>query len=434
MFPRFSPNYNWRDIAAALLPANKNAVREFEQNFLKRSGYDLDQNCALTFRYGRAGLYYLLKALGAKNKKVIMPSYSCVVVAHAVKLSGNIPVFLDNAPNAFQPAPQDYLEAIKKEGAENICMIMPTHLFGIAQDTKKLCQTVKKKYPHIFILQDCAHSYFCEDGDKEIVTTHGDGALFGMNISKLLNSVKGGALILRDKALAGKLRAVHLGDLKKQEEVTRPSLTQSLIARIYVVAASGAFMPFFYGLVYWLMNNTKLLSGQTDYYSSDTIELPQDFRGLMSSFEAHVAMSSLRRYDKRIKKRREIAQIYTEALKVYTQGGERMICNDVPRDTGHTWSHYPFVLKSKEEKKRVMIMLRKEHRCEIGAIVDYSIADMKSYAQSGDHDPCPHAQEMADRIVNLPLTFAENKFLPRFKSHQSYALEISKTLSRLLKD
>src|SRR5690606_16134990 len=105
MIPRFSPDYRSRQMWQCLLPSRKNAVEELETLFRERTGH----SAALTFRYGRTGLYFLLKALGASGKKVILPAYTCVVMAHAVALSGNKPVFLDNRKGKFQPDPNDYL-------------------------------------------------------------------------------------------------------------------------------------------------------------------------------------------------------------------------------------------------------------------------------------------------------------------------------------
>ena len=92
MIPRFSPNYSVPDLFQCFRPSRENANALLEAEFILRTGH----NQAILFRYGRSGIYFLLKALGAQGKKVILPAYTCVVVAHAVQLSGNIPVFLDN--------------------------------------------------------------------------------------------------------------------------------------------------------------------------------------------------------------------------------------------------------------------------------------------------------------------------------------------------
>ena len=200
MIPRFSPNYSIKNIFSIFMPVNENSISYLENLFIQKTKY----KNAIFFRYGRSGIYYLLKALGAKNKKVVLPSYSCVVVANAIEMSGNIPVFLDNEKNCFQPNPESYFNAIDKDTV----MIIPTHLFGITQEFENEFKKIKMMYPNIFILQDCAHSFFCKDKKGNFVGKWGDGALFGMNISKLINSVKGGMLTLNDTKLSEEIRKI----------------------------------------------------------------------------------------------------------------------------------------------------------------------------------------------------------------------------------
>ncbi len=394
MIPRFSPDYRWKDFFQCFLPAKENAVHKLEQEFSKRTG----QGNAVAFRYGRSGLYYLLKALGHKNKKIILPSYTCVVVAHAIVMSGNIPVFLDNKKGSFQPDPKAYIATIEKS-PEDIVMIIPTHLFGIAEETRELYETVKIQYPHIFVLQDCAHSYFCKDSTKEVVTKWGDGALFGMNISKLVNSVKGGMLTLKDAELTNKVRIVY-----KRDDIKNKN---SLLSRVYVMAVFFAFTSLGYGLVYWLQKNTKLLSSETDYYQDDVIDLPKDFKGQMNSFEATIGLSSLARYEQRIQDRQNLAVFYADILRPYKDDG--LLCYKEPQ-AGHTWSHFPVIVHDLDKMEMIISELEKEVGVEIGRIVDYSIADMFAYQEKG-YVSCPEAKYTAEHIINLPLCLNEHQSL-----------------------
>ena len=73
---------------AAIFSRGQNAVEDFENKFAAK----FKAKYGAAFLYGRSGLYALLKSLGLKNCEVIMPAYTCVVVANAVVYSGNIPV------------------------------------------------------------------------------------------------------------------------------------------------------------------------------------------------------------------------------------------------------------------------------------------------------------------------------------------------------
>lgn len=391
MIPRFSPNYDAKDLQTLLSPASSDAVERLEVAFMEQTGHQ----GAIALKYGRTGLYLLLKALGAKNKKVIMPAYTCVVVAHAVVLSGNIPVFLDNAPGAFQPDPMAYLQAIDSETV----MIIPTHLFGIAEETRELIAAVRQQFPHVFILQDCAHSFFCQDRDAVPVTTYGDGALFGMNISKLANTIRGGMLTLRDPEVAAAVRHVWRAEAGHAPS----SLSLSLKARLYGLAAGFAFMPPGYALVYQLTHKTTLLNSETQYYQSEQIDLPSDFLYPMLPVEAEIGLRSLQKWEHRVEKRRELAQIYLTELAA--TGLPSDVLTLPSNQAGHTWSHFPILVPA-AQRNSVQKALETQFQVEIGVIVDYAIPDLVAYQNLGA-TPCPIASAAVPRVLNLPLTFQE---------------------------
>ncbi len=97
MIPRLKPCLGWRELVAALSPPRRDDVERFEQAFASEMG----QKYAVAFPYGRTGLIVLLEALGLKNKEIICPAYTCVVVPHAIVFSGNTPVFVDSQEDDF---------------------------------------------------------------------------------------------------------------------------------------------------------------------------------------------------------------------------------------------------------------------------------------------------------------------------------------------
>ena len=413
MIPRFSPDYRWSDLARCLAPSSKHAVTRLEGQIAAKA----EHSSAVAFRYGRSGLYCLLKAIGAQNKKVILPAYTCVVVANAIVLSGNIPIFLDNEPQQFQPAPFRYLEAIDDETV----MIVPTHLFGLAQETKDLYGVVKQRYPHVIVLQDCAHSFFSRDSTGEPVCTYGDAALFGMNISKLVNSVHGGALTLKDATLAGEVRSV-----RENETKTPPAnLTDSLRARLYAFCSGIGFTPSIYPMVQLMTRHTSFFSSEVNYYQNDKIDLPSDFLQPLHPFEAEIGLHSLARLEGRIAARREIAGIYLNQLKSIDGTDSIVLPNSAP---GNTWSHFP-VLVPDQHRGRIAKMLSREFSVEIGRIVDYSIPDLAAYRPFADR-PVTEAAEAAKRVLNLPLTFREG-IMP-VRSWRKPCIELANRLASML--
>lgn len=394
MFPRLSPDYRFSDILKTVLPAKTDAVKLLQMKFLSITGH----KHALAFRYGRSGLYFLLKALDKKKAKyVVLPSYNCVVMAHSIIKAGYKPIFLDSHKGSFQPSFNDFIDTINRYGNE-IAMIIPTHLFGITEETKLLYEYFKKSHPSVFVLQDCAHGFFCKGTDECLAIEYSDGALFGMNISKLVNSVKGGMLTVNNTALATKIENLHKAESRQNYQIM-----QSILARLYVIATYFAFKPYLYNLTFWLQKNTTILSAQTDYYKEDAISLPPDYSGRMCNFEATIGLSSLNRYYGRIAVRQKIAARYKQILsdELYKKNFTHPEFKN-----GNTWSHYPVLCANPYLKEHLKSIL-KDRGFEIGEIVDYSIADMNCYKQLG-YSSTPRAKNIAELIINFPLTLYEN--------------------------
>ena len=66
MLPRFKPNYNWREIIAAI-SFWKNETVQYEMEFANKFGCSY----GVMFSYGRSGLYSLFKVWGIEDKEII---------------------------------------------------------------------------------------------------------------------------------------------------------------------------------------------------------------------------------------------------------------------------------------------------------------------------------------------------------------------------
>jgi perosamine synthetase len=383
MLPRFSPDYNCKLLAGALFSRTK--TLDFSSFFSQ----------PLFYRYGRSGLYLLTKTLIelTGKKRVVLPSYTCVVVANAVRLAGGEPFFVDSDPNSFLVSQKTLSKAVD----DQTCLVIPTHLFGMSVDTDELLQEYSFEKNRTFVLQDCAHSFFAKDSRGRNVAELGDGALFGMNISKLANGVRAGALIVRNEEIRARLLKMNPPDTRGIFDRVR----DYLFPRAYAVVAALMFHPALYSLVSWLSKNTSMLKSQTDYYDENKIDLPPDFLAPLGEFEKRVLLRSLVQLDTRIEKRRETAKVYSEILS--RQPGQFTV--PVTFDSGWTWSHFPLAVPP-HKRDGLRVFLESKFGVEIGIIVDYSVSDLGAYRKLGFLST-PRALELSKSVVNLPLTFRE---------------------------
>ena len=154
MIPRFKPYLGIEELLAAIAP-DKGSVEKFEEEFARV----FDGKYALAFSYGRSALWALFKSLDIQDAEIIMPAYTCVVVAHAIVLSGNRPRFVDITLHDYNMDLNQVADAINKKTKA----IVATHLFGYPLDVDRLAEIVRKAETRIghkiLVIHDCAHSF-----------------------------------------------------------------------------------------------------------------------------------------------------------------------------------------------------------------------------------------------------------------------------------
>lgn len=284
MIPRFKPWLDSREIFA-LFGSNNGAVRRFELEFART----FRAAEAVSFPYGRSALWAFFLAVGVKNSEIIMPAYTCSVVAHAITLSGNIPRFIDIRLCDYNMDLNLLMAAINVKTHA----IVVTHLFGYPVDIDYLEHIVKiaeAKFGHkIWIIQDCAHSFGAEWKGR-LVSSSGDVALYGLNISKMMTSVFGGMLTFHDKNLADKVRQF------REEHFNSAGFGKAWKRRTYMLIAYAAFSQRLYGLTWWLQEKTSLLNKLTKSYHLDRhTYFPPDAFESMHDVEAAVGLEQLKK-------------------------------------------------------------------------------------------------------------------------------------------
>jgi len=375
MIPRFKPDLDLQEIIAALTPPHKDDVERFEQAFAEK----MEQRHAIAFPYGRTGLMLLLEAMGLKGKEVICPAYTCVVVPHAIVFSGNTPVFVDCEEGGFNMD----LNLVPEVITSNTGAIIATSIFGYPVDLDKL-DSLRNKYPHIKIIQDCAHSFAAKWKGRHVQKA-GDAAIFGLNISKIITSIFGGMVTTDNDELADKLRRL------RNERLKSASLMKSLRRLLYLLAVYPAFWKPIYGIIY-RMERAGLLNKFVKYYNENIIDMPKDYLQAMSKLEARVGIVQTQKYDKVVSMRIQKAFEWYENLQNE---------NDIklpPMVDGATYSHFVCIAN---DRKAVMEKWRKKG-IQLGQIIEYCIPYMKAYSKYRVKE-FPFALKYSNTTVNFPL-------------------------------
>ena len=362
MIPRFKPWLGCPEFAA-LFRRNRGAVGRFEKAFAQA----FQAVDAVAFPYGRSAQWAFFKAMGIENAEIIMPAYTCSVVAHAVSLSGNTPRFIDIDLHDYNMN----LDEAEASITEHTRAIIATHTFGYPQDLDRLEAMVKRaeaRYGHkVWLMQDCCHAFGAE-WQGRMIGTSGDVAVYAFNISKIMTSIFGGMLTFQDQGLANKVRAW------RDAHYHQAHWLKGIQRRLYLLAVYIAFNEKVYGLTWWLQEKTPLLNRLTKaYHLDDQIHFPPDYLDQMLNVDAAVGLAQLRQYPLIIQRRRDNALWYDKHLE------RREGWVFPPLVEGATYSHY--VVRVPD--RRAIADEYAAFGIQLGELIQYSIPLLPCYQFQG---------------------------------------------------
>ena len=375
MIPRLKPYFNHKELAA-ILPDNRAAVLDFEEKLASK----FNARYGLAFLYGRSGLCALLKCMGIKDSEVIMPAYTCMVVANAVVYSGNTPRFVDISLDNYNMD----LDLLEKAINSKTRAIVGTSLFGYPYDVNRLKDIIKRSGRDILLIQDCAHSFGVEY-NGELICRMGDAALFAFSITKPISSIYGGMITTSRSDIYEKL--------KRYREVNfrEPSLSQDIKMFFLFLTAYAAFFDPFYGFVDFLERRTHVLDPITKYYNANAIDMPKDYMNKLPALNAKIGNIQIDKYDKIIERRRYIAKFYHDSLAGSSNFAPPLLIE------GAT---YLYCVSMVEERAKFIEHMRKKG-IQVGDYLEYAIPYMKAYEKYRDGD-YPNTYRCFRNIINLP--------------------------------
>jgi dTDP-4-amino-4,6-dideoxygalactose transaminase len=170
-------------------------VKDFERTFAQRHQA---KHC-ITAVNGTISLEAALRVLGVgPGDEVIVPPYTFIATANAVRLAGATPVFADIEPDTYNLD----IEQVEKAISKRTKAIIPVHFAGLPVDMDELLLIAHAH--ELAVLEDAAHAHG-STWQGQPMGTHGDIGSFSLQQSKNLTAGEGGILLTNDDELAGKL-------------------------------------------------------------------------------------------------------------------------------------------------------------------------------------------------------------------------------------
>lgn len=152
---------------------------------------------------GTSGLHLCIRALGiSEGDEVIVPSFTFIAVANAVRYERATPVFVDIEPETLNLDPT-LLEAAITSRTRAILVV---HTFGCPADLSRIVQIARRH--RLYVIEDACEAIGAEyDGQK--VGAVGDAGVFAFYPNKQITTGEGGAVATNNSEVATKIRKLR---------------------------------------------------------------------------------------------------------------------------------------------------------------------------------------------------------------------------------
>jgi perosamine synthetase len=172
---------------------------EFESDLARYVG---SAHC-VALSSGTAGLHLALLVAGiGPHDEVIVPSFTFIAVANAVRYVGALPVFVDIDECTLNLAPA----AVEAAITPRTRAIIVVHTFGVPAALDELLHIGRRH--HLRIIEDACESLGGEYLGRKLGAC-GDVGVFGFYPNKQITTGEGGALVTNDAAMAARARSLR---------------------------------------------------------------------------------------------------------------------------------------------------------------------------------------------------------------------------------
>lgn len=311
-------------------------VKEFEETMAKY----IKVQGGIATSSGTAALYLAMRALGVqKDDEIILPSYTCLTLLNVVMYIGAKPLLLDNNYDVESMNFNINQEEIFKNISKKTKAIIIPHMFGTPSNVSKL------KSLGIPIIEDGALALGAEINNKKI-GCFGDISIFSFN-SKMISTGKGGILLSNSKDILSSV--IKLTNYE-----------------------------------------SKIISFRTEP-NKKKIKINYDLGYEMSDIQASIGLNQLKKLPSFIKRRREIAELYSE--KFIDQGFTVL---NMKKTKNNVFFRYIV-----ETNKNVLQVLKKgfNNNIEYGR----GVYPPLHYCYNNQQKKFPNAEKAIDSLVSIPI-------------------------------
>ena len=345
------------------------------------------QDHVYLFGAARMGLYSILKVLKLSSKdEVIVAGYTCVVVTNAVKFANCTLKYVDIHNDTLNIDTKKLIEQIN----ENTKVIIIPHNFGLVYDQ---IDEIKIKFPHLFIIEDAAHTFGSYNFEtKEKCGLMGDASFFSMEYSKPITTGLGGIIIIKNEKF-NHLFHTYYKDLPyfNNKNVFKIFITLS----IYCLSSSKK-ANYFATKIFNAFYKLDLIY-RTSQSEIDGV-IPKNYPVKLSPFLSVFGYYQMLNINEINDEKNNISKKYYEAFKEFKNLKTFYSPNVV-------FVRFPIVFSDeiKIDKINQIKQIASQKGYSFGVWFDDVVHPRGSFAYCYESGSCPKGEYISERIINLPI-------------------------------
>jgi len=362
IFNSLGSNYNWRYVWKSLF-SDTNGQNQKLKSFLEKK---YNGKAILAYK-GRETLTLALKILDLpKESCVAINGFTCYTVYKSIEKAGLTPICLDldKVNSDLNFSAESFEKALKEN--KNIKVVVVQNTLGYFCDIEKIEQICHKK--SIILIEDLAHCVDTKYQNGKEAGSVGDFITLSFSQDKIVDSVSGGALIIRNKKYQNYNLALPSKTLKSKQQL------KDYLYPFHTLKIRASY-AFLWGKIYhFVLKKFNLLSKPMQENLYDFYSLP--------NWYSNLALIEFGKLDEHLNHRRKIAKIYAKNL------NKKILHLNIDKKISSSSNlRFPIFVKNRGD----LIRFLKKHKIFVSDIWYDSVAP-----------ECLNAVRISKTILNLP--------------------------------
>jgi len=203
--PLSAPDITEAEIEAvvAVLRTSRLSLGPVTEQFEEAVAASASSPHAIAVSSGTAGLHLCIRALEiGEGDEVIVPSFTFIAAANAIRYERAVPVFVDIDPRTLNIDPDRIEDAITPRTRA----LMVPHTFGVPAEMDAILEIAERR--GLRVIEDACEAIGAEHRGRK-AGSMGHTGVFAFYPNKQITTGEGGVVTTRDAALASRIRALR---------------------------------------------------------------------------------------------------------------------------------------------------------------------------------------------------------------------------------